>query len=155
MDHPPPGAGLEQWKVEASGLAGDLRQLSHGTIVSFSPPDDYRVEWSDGSTTCYGYSHLFSAGRLPLVLPVPPAQWASYEAAPLESTQQPVRGCSSQRPQRPNARICASAPSHDLAVTGCYLALPVPATACARCSRPLNGSARCGVRCVPLGGRFN
>eukprot|EP01047_Picozoa_sp_COSAG01_P071277 COSAG01_NODE_11021_length_2025_cov_19.414313_4_plen_149_part_00 len=96
VDRPPPGAGLEQWKVEASGLAkGDLRQLSHGTVISFSPPDDYCVEWSDGSTTCYGYSHLFSAGRLPLVLPVPPAQWASYEAAPLEaSTQQSVRGCS-------------------------------------------------------------
>jgi hypothetical protein len=86
--------------VEASGLAkGDLRQLSHGTVISFSPPDDYCVEWSDGSTTCYGYSHLFSAGRLPLVLPVPPAQWASYEAAPLEATtQQTVRGT----PQRAN-----------------------------------------------------
>ena len=56
-----------------SSSAKDLKEeLASGRVISYTQPDEYVVEWDDGTTSVFGFSDLFSPGELPKVLPLSP-----------------------------------------------------------------------------------
>ncbi len=52
IEQPEEGEGLVGWMVEAEGV-DESDELASGTIIGYTPPDSYVVEWTDATTTTY------------------------------------------------------------------------------------------------------
>ena len=58
IEQPEEGEGLVGWMVEALGVyrtdgTNDKDELATGTIVGYTPPDSYEVEWTDATQSTY------------------------------------------------------------------------------------------------------
>lgn len=58
VEDPEEGEGLVGWMVEALGVyrtggGNDKDELASGTIVGYTPPDSYVVEWTDATQSTY------------------------------------------------------------------------------------------------------